>query len=641
MKPIKPSSKSFKYLLSRFLIFTTTIPMFIFGLISLIISFNVLKTELLEANEREVDLIVKSSMDYLSEAENILYSLILLFNNEDEADKVDSYLKIKKIITESHKFILGIQVADKNGIVKSIYPKDNLIIGSDISGHDYFKKIITSKGHYWSSSFMSEIRDFPVVSISSSTPKHIITLFLSLEGISSLSINNQKNVGNYITITDQKGVYISHPDGNKVSLRQNDLTFQYFKNKWEGVKLSEELEHEGEKYLTSIYFLPGINWKIALYLPMKELYTPGKYLGFWLMVISISFIIIVLIFGSRTNKMVNSSFLSLITSTKEIAQGNYNFPIPQVKYSEFKELLNSFNSMVIKIKSRENDLLQTHKEIEMHKNNLETMVKKRTKELNNTIENLQLTQKQLVESEKMASLGELVAGVSHEINTPLGIIVTSASYLDDEVNDIHNKIESGKLTKTNLLNFTKNIKDSLDLILSNSKRSSELIQSFKQVSADQTSEFKRKFNMHEYLEEIINSLKPQFRNKDIKVNIICKQDMEIDSYPGAFAQIITNLVLNSIIHGFDKSNCGEITIEAIKDNDISHIKYIDNGKGMDKESSTKLFEPFFTTKRGRGGTGLGMHIVYNVVTQKLKGTIICDSSPENGVEFNIELPVLV
>lgn len=615
--------------------------MFIFGLISLTISYNVLRTELLEANEREVDLIVKSSTDYLNQAENILYSLILLFSEEDEADKVDSYLNIKTIITESHKFILGIQIADNNGIVKSIYPKDNLIIGSDISGHDYFKHSVNSSGYYWSSSFMSEIRDFPVVSLSSSTDTHIITLFLSLEGISSLSINNQSNVGNYITITDQKGVFISHPESPRVRLRQNDLTFQYFKNKWEGIKISEELEHEGETYLASIYFLPGINWKIALYLPMTELYSPGKYLGFWLMVISVSFIIIVLLFGSRANKVVNSSFSSLITSTKEIAQGNYNFPAPQIKYSEFKELLSSFNSMADKIKSREEDLIETHKELELHKNNLEIMVKERTEELNNTIENLQLTQKQLVESEKMASLGELVAGISHEINTPLGIIVTSASYLQDEILRINHKITNEKLTKKDLRDCAQNLKDSLDLILSNSRRSSELIQSFKQVSADQTSDFRRKFHIKHYLEEIINSLRPHFKNKNIKVDIICDKEVEIDSYPGAFAQIITNLVLNSIMHGFDQTNNGEIKIELIENNEKSLLKYIDNGKGMDHESSTKLFEPFYTTKRGRGGTGLGMHIVYNIVTQKLKGTIICTSSPGNGVEFDIELPALV
>lgn len=638
MKYLKSQNKSFKYLLSRFLVFSTTIPMFVFGIISLSISYNVLRNELLESNEREVNLIVKSSIDYLNQAERILFSILLLYDEIGSDDPSLGY--IKNVITESHNFIIGIQVSDMNGIVKSIYPYDSLITGSDISGYDYYKNTIGLTGYYWSPSFMSEIRDYPVVSLSSSTGKHIITMFLSLEDIGNLSSYSESIWGNIITITDQNGVFISHPENVRVRLRQRDLTFNYFKNKWDEKKIVEEVEINGSKYLSSIYFLPGINWKIALNMPLSELYTPGKYLGFWLMVLSISFITMVLLYGSKISKLVIESLSTVIKSTKKIALGNYNFPTPYVRYSELQILLDSFTKMVNKIKSREDDLKRAHKELELHKENLEIMVEERTEELNKTISNLKLTQKQLVESEKMASLGELVAGISHEINTPLGIIVTSASHLEDEIKIISKKIEKNKLTKQGLLDFNKSIIESLELILSNSRRSSELIKSFKQVSADQTSDIRRKFKIKNYLQEIIHSLKPQFYDKDITIELLINDEIIIDSYPGAFAQIITNLVLNSIIHGFDDRGHGSIKVEIEKKKEKCILTYIDNGKGMDNESKTKLFEPFYTTKRGRGGTGLGMHIVYNVVTQKLKGTIICKTSPGNGVEFDIELPNL-
>ena len=169
-------------------------------------------------------------------------------------------------------------------------------------------------------------------------------------------------------------------------------------------------------------------------------------------------------------------------------------------------------------------------------------------------------------------------------------------------------------------------------------RTATMIQSFKQVSVDQSTETKRTFKLKSYTEDVIRSLYPKLKKSKIYINVDIDEELEIDSYPGAYSQIITNLVLNSITHGFDEKHDGRIELKAINRNGELVIEYKDNGKGISKENQKKIFNPFFTTNK-KVGTGLGMHIVYNLVTQKLKGNIECISKPGEGVLFKMLIPL--
>ena len=170
------------------------------------------------------------------------------------------------------------------------------------------------------------------------------------------------------------------------------------------------------------------------------------------------------------------------------------------------------------------------------------------------------------------------------------------------------------------------------------ERTATMIQSFKQVSVDQSTENKRTFKLKSYTEDVIRSLYPKLKKKKVYINVNIDKELEIDSYPGAYSQIITNLVLNSITHGFDEKHQGKIALKAINKNGELIIEYKDNGKGISKENQKKIYNPFFTTNK-KAGTGLGMHIVYNLVTQKLKGNIECKSKPGEGVLFKMEIPL--
>ena len=262
-------------------------------------------------------------------------------------------------------------------------------------------------------------------------------------------------------------------------------------------------------------------------------------------------------------------------------------------------------------------------------------------ELTQTLVRLSDTQAQLVESEKMSSLGSLVAGIAHEINTPLGVSVTAASYLQDAMGKMQTKLNESSLDMPVILDYGNTLMQSAQMILRNLDRADKLVKSFKQVAVDQSSEKIREISLKDYLDEILMSLNPKIKNTGHRVVLDVDPGIRLMTYPGAIYQAISNLVFNSLLHGFDGRENGTISISAAATHDHVIIHYRDDGRGMTVDSRKRVFDPFFTTKRGQGGTGLGMHIVFNQVTQLLRGSIRCDSGVEKGVYFEIRIPKTV
>ncbi len=248
-------------------------------------------------------------------------------------------------------------------------------------------------------------------------------------------------------------------------------------------------------------------------------------------------------------------------------------------------------------------------------------------------------QEQLLQSEKMAALGSLVAGVAHEINTPVGIGVTAASHLEDRIKHFRGLYDSGKLRRSDFETFLGESGESTSMIRSNLDKAAQLIQGFKGVAVDQAGEGRRLFNLRQYLDEILLSLRPELKRTGHTVTIDCPDDIMVDNYPGAISHTVTNLVMNSLIHGFRETVGGTVKIEAMCKGDMVTLHYADNGAGMTREIRRQIFDPFFTTRRSQGGSGLGMHVVYNSITKSLGGSISCASSPGEGTTFTIEFPL--
>lgn len=248
-------------------------------------------------------------------------------------------------------------------------------------------------------------------------------------------------------------------------------------------------------------------------------------------------------------------------------------------------------------------------------------------------------QQRLLEAEKMAALGGLVAGIAHEINTPVGVGVTAVSHLREEVQAFDARYRAGQMKRSDLESLLTTSTTSTQIIEDNLHRASQLIRSFKEIAVDQTGDDIREIGVADYVERVLTSLHPRLKNRPIKVqSTVDPETLRARLQPGGLSQIVTNLVMNSLTHAFDHEQAGEIGFEIKGRGNGITVVYYDTGKGMSQEVADRIFEPFFTTKRGQGGSGLGMNIIYNIVTQKYGGQIRCESKLGMGTRFVMRIP---
>ncbi|WP_273428790.1 sensor histidine kinase [Chitinibacter tainanensis] len=345
-------------------------------------------------------------------------------------------------------------------------------------------------------------------------------------------------------------------------------------------------------------------------------------------------LLVVLALSRSLQQIVIRPLALLRDRINQIAERDINYnniDLPRNPYQEIDEVSIGYNRIAHRLQDDVANLSRTEAQMRQAKEEAELALRQ-----------LQEAQKNLVQSEKMASLGSLVAGIAHEINTPVGVILTSASVLRDESVKFRQMIEDGQVKKSDVLSYGETAEQSSSLILSNATRAADLIQSFKRVAVDQTSEVKRDFELKAYLNEILLSLRPLTKHAAVQIVIDCPDEIKIDSYPGAFSQILTNLLQNALLHAFGPNNetgrQNTITIAAHEEAGETVLNFSDNGQGIAANIIDKVFDPFFTTKRANGGSGLGLNIVFNLVTQTLGGTIKVFSDLGLGTRFEMRIP---
>jgi PAS domain S-box-containing protein len=290
---------------------------------------------------------------------------------------------------------------------------------------------------------------------------------------------------------------------------------------------------------------------------------------------------------------------------------------------------------------------QAQEQIEELNSQLELRVAHRTAELQNanhelshTLDTLKVAKDQLVQSEKLAALGALVAGVAHELNTPIGNGLTVASSLEDRVKEFSAMLETG-IKRSELQTFVNDTRLAAEILERNLARAGALVADFKQVAVDQTSSHRRNFALSAFVSEVLTTLSPAIRKSGCVIQKDVPSDLSLNSYPGPLGQVLTNLINNAMVHGFAAEHTGAITVRARSvDNDRLEISVQDTGRGIKSQDLNRVFEPFFTTRLGQGGSGLGLHIVHNIVTGVLGGTIDVQSVPEQGSTFTLIVPVM-
>lgn len=329
----------------------------------------------------------------------------------------------------------------------------------------------------------------------------------------------------------------------------------------------------------------------------------------------------------------------LATAQSEIIDSNNKLDEQNLMLEqEVAKKTSSLSTTMLKMEMQQRELLAQQGQLKAEnsrRSQTEKTLTNTNDELKSSIQELRKAQERLLDAEKMATLGTLSAEITHEINTPIGVSITSTSYLSDLLTKLNDEIDSNKLSKRGLDEFRQNANQSVELLINNLNRASDLISSYKQVAVDQTSDKIRHINLAKYINEIIKSLHPKLKKTKHEISIDCSDTIEVYCHAGAISQIFTNLIINSIIHGFEGIEQGEINIKVEMQNDEVQITYADNGLGIPEESLPSLFDPFFTTKSGRGGSGLGTHIVQNLVTDTLNGTIVASSEENQGLSYLI------
>ena len=268
-----------------------------------------------------------------------------------------------------------------------------------------------------------------------------------------------------------------------------------------------------------------------------------------------------------------------------------------------------------------------------------TELQERGRQLSRSLEDLRAAQDSLVQTEKLAALGRLVAGVAHEINTPVGTSLTVASAFINKTKRFEADVASGNVRRSTLAEFIAASREAASQITVNLGHAADLIQSFKQVAADRNVSDRRRFDLGQVTEQVVKGLRFGLRSQNLKVSVECETDLFMNSYPGPYGQVLTNLVLNSAVHAFPDGAQGNVRIAAQASGKGSvEVLFSDDGCGMSAEVKRQVFDPFFTTRRDQGSTGLGLHIVYNIVTNRLGGRINLETRPGAGTKIRIVMP---
>ena len=351
----------------------------------------------------------------------------------------------------------------------------------------------------------------------------------------------------------------------------------------------------------------------------------------------------------RLRKTIVTPLDSVVDIISQVARDkNYSLRLAPSQLVEFDMMAQAFNTMLDRVQQHISRQRRAEEEASQLNTELERQVTQRTQalkesnsELLKTLEQLHQYQGQLVESEKMASLGDMVAGIAHEVNTPIGLSVTASTLLQDKLTIMQEKFDEKRISTSEFERFLSDCDENLQIIYRNLGRAADLVTSFKQVAVDQSSEIDRDVHIPSFMNDVLISVKPRRLDPEkFPIQISCPEDLTVRAKAGPLNQVLINLIVNSMIHAFDGHDHGliKISFNMINDNELEMI-YSDNGKGVPSDISRKIFDPFVTTKRGSGGSGLGLHLVYNLVTQVLGGNIHFFSEEKNGVEFIVRFPV--
>lgn len=451
-----------------------------------------------------------------------------------------------------------------------------------------------------------------------------VVMDMALENIPAIFKKAQINTTDKSFLISSDGFYIFHDKPEQIMKAniqdQSDPLYPYQALIQSDSGTLNRVQYEGKSYYLESYQVDENGWKVVTLIDEAAIQAEIRQIAIALLGLLTAVFIVTLLIVYWSIRMTMKPYQDVLKFAKDIADGDFEKNIPQEYLNREDEMGTLSGSFQIIIDAFRNE---------------NVILAEKIAEKNLELENQYAF---ILEAEKAASLGHLVAGVAHEINTPVGVSLTTASYLKKVNEDYRKKLSEGQMNKENLKELMSIIDESVRLLNTNLGRAADLVKSFKQLAVEQSSGAIGTFDLKENIDGVILSLLHEYKNLPVVIKNECPENVYLNTYPGVLSQIFTNLIMNSLSHGLKGRENGEIVIRAVLKKNTVQLVYTDNGCGISKETLKKIYEPFFTTNRLNGNSGLGMHIVMNLVTQKLKGQIHCDSELERGVTFTIEFP---
>lgn len=425
-------------------------------------------------------------------------------------------------------------------------------------------------------------------------------------------------------IITETGQYMHHQEKDYIVEKsihdEGDLLKPFLSIIEKSDKELSEVTYDGENYYLMSYTIDINGWKVIRLIDQSTIKNEIFEIFMMIVIVMLSLFFlalgtIYLLVGYRL-----APYKTLVSFAEAIAMGEYskNIPLEYIKREdEMGHISRSFQKVISTFRDEH------------------VLLEEKVDRVNAVLEK---QYEYILETEKAASLGNLVAGVAHEINTPLGVGVSTSSYISQLTLQSLEKMDTNTMSKEDLIRYFEKVSESTRILDSNLGRAAELIKSFKKVAVNQSSEIKEVFILKNIIEDVVVSLRSEYKNKNISIDVNCNETISLDSYPGLFAQLITNLMMNAIQHGLKKKAHGRIKIDCELDSDLLYLIFEDNGSGIDEETQKSMYEPFYTTNREHGNSGLGMSIIQNIVTQSLEGKIKMDSIVDEFTRFTIMIP---
>ncbi|WP_339849354.1 ATP-binding protein [uncultured Nisaea sp.] len=540
----------------------------------------------------------------------------------------------------------AIYLVDEQGILVDASVKNysteyiEEIVGIDMSGNRLFRTVTETHKQAWSDTQLSSISGIVTVGVAvplAGSNKTIIGE-VPLDQIVSISQFSRSDRQLDLWIVDRLGEVVADTRIAR-SGRLNLLHLPIVQAGLSGDPMPEVLSYDGRDYFAWAEFSESLGWLFVSRIPRGMDNSTTRELITIIVTGFISTSIIGALLAPLWAQTMSRTVKSVIERARLVASGRQPEAWPTGTIKEFNQLSGDLEAMAEALVSREQALKQMNEE-------LEDRVKKRTHDLassnadlSEALHNLQMTQNELIEVEKLAALGRLVAGIAHELNTPLGNSKLSLSAQSHEIENFGQLLAKG-LRKSDLMVFLDRIRETTSMASMNVERACDLVTNFKQVAVDRTTSYRRVFRLHELVSGTVLTLQPSIE-KNIQVIVEdIPEELEIDSYPGELGQILTNLLDNASKHAFpDRSGSIHIAVTEARKGAI-RICVRDDGIGMPPDVLEKIFNPFYTTKFGQGGTGLGLHISYNAAANVLGGSLTVESTPGEGTAFTLLIPVI-